>query len=61
MTLGKNSIISLVLWFIADIFIAVAPPTVTEKIPNTIMFALNEITLHTANSKNTDLNGNILK
>lgn len=45
------------LWLVASIFTAVAPPKITEKVPTFIMKALNIVTLHWSNSKNSDING----
>lgn len=46
-----------VIWLVASVFTAVAPPKVTEKLPSWLMRGLNIVTLHWSGSKNSDVNG----
>lgn len=45
------------LWLLASIFTASAPPKLTEKMPSWLMKSLNILTLHWSASKNSDIRG----
>lgn len=55
---SKQLITVILIWLALDTLTAYLPPPISERLPDILMEVVNVLTLHTANSKLTDVDGN---